>query len=116
MFHALAALSKNVSNKKVIINEVSYDQNIITDEYKLTPQKAFNSSGEFVPPELAVGRVNKRIVYSLPDEVPIIVPGEKIRDIHLISISKILSENGTVKGLAKSNEIDVVALADSFGI
>ena len=52
----------------------------------------------------------------MPDEIPLVIPGEKIKNIHLIEISKILSSNGTVKGLTPDNRIEVVGITDSFGI
>lgn len=116
LFHALASLSKNVKNKNLIIDDVKSDIETGELDFRLSPEKAFNSSSDFVTPEMAVGRINKRIIYRMPDEVPIIIPGEKITGSHLMEISKVLSSQGTVKGLAHDNSVEVVGITDSFGI
>lgn len=116
LFHALASLSKNVKTKNLIIDDVKSDIETGELDFRLSPEKAFNASSEFVSPELAVGRINKRVIYRMPDEIPIIIPGEKITGSHLMEISKILSSQGTVKGLAHDSSIEVVGIADSFGI
>jgi len=116
LFHALAALAKSIKNKNLIINDVITNEETEESEFRLTPEKAFNSSSDFVSPDMAIGRINKRIVYRMPDEIPIIIPGEKIKNIHLMEISKILSTSGTVKGLTKDNRIEVVGISDTFGI
>ena len=85
-------------------------------DMRLTPEKAFNSSSEFLTPDYALDRINKRIIYRMPDEIPLILPGEKIKNCHLLEISKIISSNGVVKGLAPGNLIEVVSITESFGI
>ena len=116
LFHALAALSKNIKHKNLIIENIITNEEAEDLDFRLTPEKAFNASGDFVAPEMAIGRINKRIIYRMPDEIPIIIPGEKIKNIHLLEISKILASNGTVKGLTSDNRIEVVGITDSFGI
>lgn len=116
LFHALASLSKNVSGKTAVIEEETKSFLTEEDELKLTPEKAFNSSSEFVTAEDALGRINKRIIYRLPDEVPMILPGERIKHHHLMEISKLLSANGVVKGLGPQNTVEVVSITESFGI
>ncbi len=115
-FHALAALSKNITAKSVVVDDV-LDSRIPEDlDLRLTPEKAFNSSSEFVSADYAIDRINKRIIYRMPDEIPLILPGEKIKDCHLLEISKILSSNGSVKGLGPQNTIEVVNITESFGL
>jgi len=116
LFHALAGLSKNISSK-------APDENSETDipiaddlDLRLTPEGAFNSSSEFVSADMAINRINKRIVYRMPDEIPIILPGERIKDCHLVEISKILSSDGSVKGLGPQNTLEVVSYSESFGL
>jgi len=116
LFHALAVLAKSIKNKNLIINDVITNEETEESEFRLTPEKAFNSASNFVSPDMAIGRINKRIIYRMPDEIPIIIPGERIKNSHLMEISKILSTNGTVKGLTKDNRIEVVGLSDTFGI
>lgn len=116
LFHALAALAKSIKNKNLIINDITTNEETEESEFRLTPEKAFNASGDFVSPDLALGRINKRIIYRMPDEIPLVIPGEKIKNIHLVEIGKILSSNGTVKGLTPDNRIEVVGITDSFGI
>ncbi len=116
LFHALIALSKKITGKKVVVNAV--EDNIPPEDLdmRLTPEKAFNSSSEFLTPDYALDRINKRIIYRMPDEIPLILPGEKIKNCHLLEISKIISSNGVVKGLAPGNLIEVVSITESFGI
>lgn len=116
LFHALAALSKSIKNKNLIINDVTTNEDADDSDFRLTPEKAFNASSDFVTPEMAIGRINKRIIYRMPDEIPMIIPGEKIKSVHLMEISKLLTLNGTVKGLTGDNRIEVVGITDSFGI
>ena len=116
LFHALASLSKNVKDKKVVINAVENDIAPEDLDMRLTPEKAFNSNGEFLSADYALDRINKRIIYRMPDEIPIIFPGERIKNCHIMEIAKILSSGGTVKGLSEDNMIEVVSLAESFGI
>ena len=116
LFHALASLSKKVKDKKVVINAVENDIAPEDLDMRLTPEKAFNSSSEFLNADYALDRINKRIIYRMPDEVPIIFPGERIKNCHIMEIAKILSSGGTVKGLSENNMIEVVSLAESFGI
>ena len=116
LFHALAALAKSIKNKNLIINDITTNEEAEDSDFRLTPEKAFNASSDFVSPDLALGRINKRIIYRMPDEIPLVIPGEKIKNIHLVEIGKILSANGTVKGLTPDNRIEVVGITDSFGI
>ena len=116
LFHALASLSKNISEKTAVINDV-IDNRIPEDlDLRLSPTSAFHSSSEFVSADMAIDRINKRIVYRMPDEIPLILPGERIRDCHLLEISKILSADGVVKGLGPQNTVEVVGITESFGI
>ena len=117
LFHALAALSKDVTEKTVVIEDPVQEAMISDDvDLRLTPERAFNSSGEFVAAEHTLERINKRIIYRMPDETPIVIPGERIRNNHLLEISKILNSGGTVKGLAPGNYFEVVSITESFGI
>ncbi len=116
LFHALAALSKNVTKKKIVIDEIMTDTDSGDMDLRLTPEKAFNASSDFVPADMSLDRINKRIIYRMPDEIPIILPGEKIKNRHLMEITRILKSDGTVKGLAPDNRIEVVGITDSFGI
>lgn len=116
LFHALAALSKNVTKKKIIIDEVTNEAESDNTELRLTPEKAFNASSDFVTADMAPDRINKRIIYRMPDEIPLIIPGEKIKQRHLMEISHILNSNGTVKGLTHDGRIEVVGITESFGI
>ena len=61
-------------------------------------------------------RINKRIIYRLPDEVPLVLPGERINHHHLVEISKILSAKGVVKGLGPQNMVEVVTISESYGL
>ena len=116
LFHALASLSKNITSKSAVVNDV-IDNRIPEDlDLRLTPSSAFHSSSEFVTADMAIDRINKRIIYRMPDEIPIILPGERIRDCHLLEISKILSADGVVKGLGPQNTVEVVSITESFGI
>ena len=85
-------------------------------DMRMTPEKAFNAPGEFLPSELCLERISKRTIYRMPDEVPIVFPGEKIKNYHILEISKVLSAKGTVKGLGPANTIEVVTLAESFNL
>lgn len=116
LFHALAALSKNVTKKKIVIEDIVSENDTDDIDLKLLPEKAFNSSSDFVTPDMALDRINKRIIYKMPDEIPIIIPGEKIKNRHLMEISRILKADGTVKGITADNRIEVVGITDSFGI
>lgn len=116
LFHGLASLSKNVSGKATVIEEETESRIPEESELKLTPEKAFNSSGELVTAEESLGRINKRIIYRLPDEVPLVLPGERINHHHLVEISRILSAKGVVKGLGPQNMVEVVSISESFGI
>ncbi len=116
LFHALAVLSKTIEAKKVVVDDVLEHTTPEDLDIKLTPERAFNSSGEFVKPEYSVDRVNKRIIYRMPDEVPIVLPGEKIKQCHLLEISKIIASGGSVKGLGPDNTLEVVTLSESFGL
>lgn len=116
LFHALVLLSKSITGKKVIVDNVE-EHSIPEDlDIRLTPEKAFNATGEFLTADYAMDRINKRIIYRMPDEIPIILPGEKIKNCHLLEISKIIASNGVVKGLGPDNTLEVVNLAESFGL
>jgi len=117
LFHALCNLSKTITGKKVIVDDV-VEQSMPEDlDIRLSPEKAFNASGEMVTPEYAMDRISKRIIYKMPDEIPIILPGEKIKNCHLMEISKIISSGGTVKGLGPDNStIEIVSLSESYGL
>lgn len=116
LFHALASLSKIAEVKNVIVDNVEEHTAPEDLDIRLTPEKAFNAGGEFLSAEYAMDRINKRIVYRMPDEVPIILPGEKIKSCHLLEISKIIASGGIVKGLGINNSIEVVNLSESFGL
>ncbi len=116
LFQALANLSKTIEEKKIVVNDV-VEQTLPEDlDMRLTPEKAFNASGEFVTAEYSLDRVSKRTIYRMPDEVPIVLPGEKIKQYHLLEISKIIASGGTVKGLGPDNTLEVVTLSESFGL
>ncbi len=116
LFQALATLSKTIEEKKVVVNDV-VEQTLPEDlDMRLTPEKAFNASSEFVSAEYSVDRVSKRTIYRMPDEVPIVLPGEKIKQYHLLEISKVIASGGTVKGLGPDNTLEVVTLSESFGL
>ncbi len=116
LFNSLVSLSKTTTVKKVVVEDV-VEHTIPEDlDMRLSPEKAFNSSGEFLKAEYALERINKRIIYRMPDEVPIILPGEKIKQCHLLEISKIIASKGTVKGLGPDQTLEVVNLAESFGL
>jgi len=116
LFHALLSLSKTIAEKRVIVDDVVEHTNPEDLDMKLTPERAFNASGELVKAEYAIERVSKRTIYRMPDEIPIVFPGERIKNCHLLEISKLISSNGTVKGLGPENSIEVVSLPESFGL
>ncbi len=116
LFHALAALSKKITGKNVVVDAVEEHMPPEDLDMRLTPEKAFNSSSEFVTADYSLDRINKRIIYRMPDEIPLILPGEKIKNCHLLEISKIIASNGVVKGLAPGNLLEVVNITESFGI
>lgn len=116
LFHALVSLSKAVGEKTMIVDNIEEHGAPEDLDIRLTPEKAFNATGEFLPAEYALDRINKRIVYRMPDEIPVILPGEKIKSCHLLEISKIIASGGVVKGLGKDNSLEVVNLAESFGL
>ena len=116
LFQSLATLAKTIEEKKVVVNDVE-EHTLPEDlDMRLTPEKAFNSSSEFVTAEYSLDRVSKRTIYRMPDEVPIVLPGEKIKQYHLLEISKIIASGGTVKGLGPDNTLEVVTLTESFGL
>ncbi len=113
---ALMNIAKKIEEKSVLVNDVV--ENAVPEDLdiRMTPEKAFNAPGEFLPSELCLERVSKRTIYRMPDEIPIVFPGEKIKNYHILEISKVLSSKGTVKGLGPANTVEVVALAESYNL
>lgn len=113
---ALMNLSKKIGEKTVLINDVM--ENAVPEDLdmRMTPEKAFNASGEFLASEYCHERISKRTIYRMPDQVPIVFPGERIKNYHILEISKVLSSGGTVKGLGPDNSVEVVSLAESFNL
>ncbi len=81
---------------------------------KVPPCKAFICESELVDFRESAGRICKKMVYKIPQETPILIPGEKITLSHIEKINKILNNEGMLNGLNSNLELEVLNLSDSF--
>jgi len=81
---------------------------------KVPPNKAFYCESEFVHFMDSAGRICRKMIYRIPQETPLLIPGEKITVAHIDKISKILEHGGCLSGLSPNEEIEVLSLSDSF--
>lgn len=78
-------------------------------EVVMSPRAALFSPGKrMVSLHEAVGRVAGAPIFPYPPGIPLLVPGELIRDSDIETIEIILSQGGIVRGIAPSGEIPVV--------
>ncbi|MCL6589699.1 MAG: aminotransferase class I/II-fold pyridoxal phosphate-dependent enzyme [Firmicutes bacterium] len=75
----------------------------------MRPRAALLSPAKkMVPLREAVGRVAGVSIFPYPPGIPLLVPGELIRDSEIETIEAILGQGGMVRGVAPSGEIPVV--------
>lgn len=110
-----------ISIAKIASTKVSLED----DDEKITPSrkrvqvlpfKAFNCDGEKVEYTLSAGRLCRKMICRLPQGTPLIIPGEKITQKHIDTISSLLSAGKKVDGIDSGNCIEVLSLSDSFYI
>ena len=64
----------------------------------LTPAEAEEKDWEAVPPEEAAGRIAFGSLYQVPPEIPLILPGERIRQEDLLLWKRTLAAGGELSG------------------
>lgn len=57
-------------------------------EIVCSPRKAHNGAKEQLPPHKCIGRISADVIAECPPGIPILVPGEKISDVHLPFLTK----------------------------
>jgi len=80
----------------------------------MSPYKAFYGSSEQVSIENSVGKICRRVISKLPQDTPIIIPGEKISPDQVSLIKQLLNHGVKISGLTKNSQIEVLTLTDSF--
>ncbi|HEX3045097.1 MAG TPA: hypothetical protein VHY08_10100, partial [Bacillota bacterium] len=71
-------------------------------------EAAFSPARRMIPLREAVGRIAGALISPYPPGIPLLVPGELIRDSEIETIEVILKQGGIVRGVASSGEIPVV--------
>ncbi len=80
----------------------------------MSPYKAFYCSGEWVEPELAVGKICRKPICKMPHGTPIIIPGEKISNEQIEAVKELQKHGVNIHGLNSLGQIEVLSLSDSF--
>lgn len=80
----------------------------------MSPYKAFYCNGEWVEPDLSIGKICRRTVCKMPQGTPIIIPGEKISYEQIDAIKNFVSHGVKIHGLNELGQIEVLSLSDSF--
>lgn len=80
----------------------------------MSSYKAFHSGGEWVEPDMATGKICRRVICKMPQGTPIIIPGEKISNEQIDMIKELKNMGITVNGLDADGRIEVLSLSDSF--
>ncbi len=80
----------------------------------MSPYKAFYCSGEWVEPDMAVGKICRKPIYKVPSGTPIIIPGEKISIAQIEAIKELKAHKAKIHGLNEIGQIEVLSLSDSF--
>lgn len=114
---------RKLVNSCISVAKIASPKLSLEDEEKVLPSrkrvqvmpfKAFNCEGEKVDLIGASGRLCRKMICKIPQNTPIIVPGEKITQKHIDVIFKILSSGRRVDGIDAENRIEVLSLGDSF--
>jgi arginine/lysine/ornithine decarboxylase len=74
---------------------------------KLHPREAALGAGCFINLSEAVGRVSADLIAPYPPGIPLIAPGELIREQEIALIERILQSGGIVRGVSPKGEIRV---------
>ena len=74
---------------------------------KLHPREAALGTGSYINLLEAVGRVSADIIAPYPPGIPLIAPGELIREQEIVLIERALNNGGMVRGVSPKGEIRV---------
>lgn len=105
-----------IASPKVSLEEDDEKDTPSRKRVQVIPFKAFNCEGEKVEYTLSTGRLCRKMICKLPQNIPIIIPGEKITPKHIETISNLLESGKRVDGIDSENRIEVLSLSDSFYI
>ena len=80
----------------------------------MSPYKAFYCGGEWVEPQMAIGKICRKVICKMPQGTPIVIPGEKISKEQVEVIKKMTGLGVALHGVGKDGKIEVLSLSDSF--
>jgi len=64
----------------------------------VSPREAFFSPTEMLDRESSLGRISAELICPYPPGIPLIMPGQKITQLHLDYLSKVLQQEGIITG------------------
>jgi arginine decarboxylase len=92
-----------------LLQAVTLAQAVTLPRTVMRPRAALLSPvKKMIPFREAVGRVAGASIFPYPPGIPLLVPGELIRDSEIEMIEEIIRQGGIVRGVAPSGEIPVV--------
>jgi arginine/lysine/ornithine decarboxylase len=108
-FTAMYARMKSASENSEYLTPGIPPKIIPLPQVVMRPRVAlFSPAKKMVHLREAVGRVAGAMISPYPPGIPLLVPGELIRDSEIETIEVILKQGGIVRGVASSGEIPVV--------
>lgn len=80
------------------------------------PSGTMSAASDIVPPNAVTGRISKSCVYACPMYVPLIIPGERINEMHLADIERFTANGGYIGGLTSGGDFEVADISSAYGI
>ena len=74
---------------------------------KMHPREAALGAGSFIDLSEAAGRVSADLIAPYPPGIPLIAPGELIRDEEIVLIKRVLHHGGMVRGVSPKGKIRI---------
>lgn len=115
---AVMKIYKNFLKKGIEhIASAPYEPNI-TGNISLTcaPGKVRSCQSNWTSPADVRGCICKQIIYAQETYIPLIIPGERITEMHLQSLDDIIDDGGTLCGLTQDQKFEVVDMAYEYSL
>ncbi len=110
LYLALADIRSRVvkEGKTADINIYKYNGKLEVPEQVVSLGDAFNSRSKKVRLQFAAGMIAKGTITPYPPGIPVVCPGERIRQGVIDSLLALLNQGGNVNGIGKHYEIEVI--------
>lgn len=88
--NALIKISKSVCEKSCLLNEDEQNKNLNypNPQLAISPRMAFNQPYKNIKTKDSIGEISQELIMNYPPGIPILIPGEIIKDEHLAFLSE----------------------------